>query len=93
LLPIRSDSGWDLVLIRETFLWLSRLWVEDRGHGRLGWVLASGAGGMREGGGPADGLAVTPTFCIIKLFQVRSVLGCILEKFAQEKDFSQFNLA
>jgi hypothetical protein len=56
-------------------------------------VLASGAGGMREGGGPADGLAVTPTFCIIKLFQVRSVLGCILEKFAQEKDFSQFNLA
>jgi hypothetical protein len=37
------------------------------------------------------GRSVTPTFCIIKLWQGRSTLGCILERFSLRKRFSQFN--
>jgi hypothetical protein len=36
---------------------------------------------------------VTPTFCIIKLCQAGSALGCIFGRFNLRKRFSQFNLA
>jgi hypothetical protein len=36
---------------------------------------------------------VTPTFCIIKFYQARSALDCILEEFCLKKSFSQINLA
>jgi hypothetical protein len=36
-------------------------------------------------------VVVTPTFCIIKLCQLRSALGCILERFSLRKRIFQFN--